>query len=126
MPIYEYQCKDCGSTFEVDQRIVDPPLDSCQMCGGAIERLISRCSFVLKGDGWYATEHPSQDRKKGIAKEKKSNGTSETKSAASETKSGTSETKSAASETKSGASETKRENKDGKTSSPTTTATASA
>ena len=71
MPVYEYQCKDCGLTFEVDQRIVDPPLNSCQMCGGSVERLISRCSFVLKGDGWYATDHPSGDRKKGIAKEKK-------------------------------------------------------
>ena len=112
MPVYEYQCKDCGYTFEVDQRIVDPPLNSCQMCGGAVERLISRCSFVLKGDGWYVTEHPSTDRKKGIAKEKKPNGTSETKS-------GTSETKSAIPETKS-------ESKEGKVSSPTTAATASA
>lgn len=119
MPVYEYQCKDCGYTFEVDQRIVDPPLNSCQMCDGAVERLISRCSFVLKGNGWYATEHPSTDRKNGIAKEKKPNGTSDTKSGALDTKSG-------ASNTKSGASETKSESKDGKASSPTTAATASA
>ena len=86
MPIYEYRCKDCGHTFEIDQRIVDPPLNSCQMCGGTVERLISMCSFVLKGDGWYATEHPSPDRKRSIAKEKKSNGSSETKSESSAAK----------------------------------------
>ncbi|MEW5803477.1 MAG: zinc ribbon domain-containing protein [bacterium] len=81
MPVYEYKCNDCGHHFEVDQRIVDPPLHSCQMCGGSVERLISRCSFILKGGGWYATDNPSPDRKKSIAKEKKSNGTtSETKS----------------------------------------------
>jgi len=102
MPVYEYRCKDCGYTFEVDQRIVDPLLDSCKMCGGSLERLISMCSFVLKGDGWYATEHPSPDRKKSIAKEKKSNGTSN----------GTSD----------GTSSTKSESKDVKTSSSAATA----
>jgi putative FmdB family regulatory protein len=106
MPVYEYRCKDCGYTFEVDQRIVDPLLDSCKMCGGSLERLISMCSFVLKGDGWYATEHPSSDRKKSIAKEKKSNGISNG------TSNGTSD----------GTSSTKSESKDVKTSPSAATA----
>ncbi|MCL6584535.1 MAG: zinc ribbon domain-containing protein [bacterium] len=79
MPVYEYQCKDCGHIFEAEQRIVDPPIESCGECGGVAERLISRCSFVLKGDGWYVSEYPSSERKKGMEQEKKSNGTSESK-----------------------------------------------
>ncbi|MEW6378024.1 MAG: zinc ribbon domain-containing protein [bacterium] len=77
MPVYEYRCKDCGCTFEAEQRIIDPPLNACRMCGGSVERLISRSSFVLKGDGWYVSEHPSTARKKALEKEKKPNGTSD-------------------------------------------------
>ncbi|MGA1874099.1 MAG: FmdB family zinc ribbon protein [bacterium] len=70
VPTYEYECKNCGLIFESEQRIVDPPLSSCPTCGGSVERLISRCSFVLKGDGWYVTDYPSKDRKKGTTAEK--------------------------------------------------------
>lgn len=71
MPVYEYECKKCGAIFEEEQRIVDPPLNSCRLCGGSVERLISKCSFVLKGNGWYITEHPSEDRKKAMEKGEK-------------------------------------------------------
>jgi len=71
MPVYEYECKKCKTIFEAEQRIVDPPLNTCRLCGGSVERLISKCSFVLKGDGWYITEHPSKDRKKAMEKGKK-------------------------------------------------------
>ena len=72
MPVYEYECKKCGKNFEVEQRISDPPLTICGECNGEVERLISRCSFVLKGDGWYVTDHPSKERKAALEKKKKS------------------------------------------------------
>ena len=53
MPIYEYECVDCGKQFEAFQRISDKPLKSCQFCQGEVHRLISRTSFSLKGGGWY-------------------------------------------------------------------------
>jgi putative FmdB family regulatory protein len=53
MPIYEYECVDCGKQFEAFQRISDKPLKSCQFCQGHVHRLISRSSFSLKGGGWY-------------------------------------------------------------------------
>jgi putative FmdB family regulatory protein len=60
MPIYEYQCKNCG-VFEVTQRIVEDPLKECPTChGGDLHRLISHTSFVLKGSGWYATDYASK------------------------------------------------------------------
>ena len=85
MPVYEYECKKCGAIFEAEQRIVDPPLDTCRLCGGSVERLISKCSFVLKGDGWYVTEHPSKDRKKAMEKGKKTQEKTQSKESSSTT-----------------------------------------
>lgn len=53
MPTYEYKCKACGNEFEYQQRISDPPKSVCEQCGGTLEKLISRSSFLLKGSGWY-------------------------------------------------------------------------
>ena len=54
MPIYEYGCAACGKTFEEWQKISEPPLTACKLCGDrAVERLLSASSFSLKGGGWY-------------------------------------------------------------------------
>src|SRR4051812_50154517 len=53
MPVYEYQCKACGRDFEYQQRMSDPDKTTCEVCGGALDRLISRTAFALKGGGWY-------------------------------------------------------------------------
>lgn len=57
MPIYEYQCVDCGEVFEVFQKIHDAPLTQCRSCRGRVEKLISHTSFQLKGSGWYLTDY---------------------------------------------------------------------
>jgi putative FmdB family regulatory protein len=59
MPIYEYECLDCGKLFEIFQKISDEPLKECRECKGRLNRLISRCSFQLKGTGWYVTDYKS-------------------------------------------------------------------
>src|ERR1700743_897412 len=53
MPGYEYQCKACGRDFEYQQRMSEPDKTTCEVCGGALDRLISRTAFSLKGGGWY-------------------------------------------------------------------------
>jgi putative FmdB family regulatory protein len=53
MPVYEYQCQACQREFEYQQRMSDPDKTVCEACGGALERLISRTAFQLKGSGWY-------------------------------------------------------------------------
>lgn len=53
MPVYEYECKACHREFEYQQRMSDPEKTVCEACGGALERLISRTAFQLKGGGWY-------------------------------------------------------------------------
>ena len=57
MPIYEYRCLDCDHEFERMQKFSDPPADSCPSCTGAVQKLISRSAFHLKGDGWYVTDY---------------------------------------------------------------------
>jgi putative FmdB family regulatory protein len=74
VPTYEYQCDKCGRTFEVRQRISEPPLESCEACGGKVHRLISSAPFILKGEGWYVTDYPSEARKKALESEKSSAG----------------------------------------------------
>jgi len=57
MPIYEYQCENCGETTEVLQKFSDAPLAQCPGCGGHVSKLMSMNSFQLKGNGWYVTDY---------------------------------------------------------------------
>jgi putative FmdB family regulatory protein len=76
VPTYEYQCDQCRRVFEVRQRISEAPLTSCDVCGGAVRRLLSPAPFILKGDGWYVTDYPSESRKKALNAEKSSSSAS--------------------------------------------------
>lgn len=64
MPTYEYECPRCPRVFEIRQRITEPALETCDRCGGPIHRLLSAAPFILKGEGWYVTDYPSESRKK--------------------------------------------------------------
>ncbi len=57
MPIYEYECTQCGRIEEVIQKFSDKPLKRCPHCSGKLHRLISQSTFHLKGSGWYATDY---------------------------------------------------------------------
>ena len=70
MPTYEYQCEKCQRVFEVRQRITEPALTTCEVCGGHVKRLLSPAPFILKGEGWYVTDYPSEARKKAKDAEK--------------------------------------------------------
>lgn len=70
MPVYEYECLQCGKNHEVMQKFSDAPLTKCPYCGGQMKKLISNTSFVLKGSGWYVTDYASPERKKAMDSEK--------------------------------------------------------
>jgi putative FmdB family regulatory protein len=72
MPTYEYECRKCRRVFEIRQRISEPPLTVCDVCGGQVRRLLSAAPFILKGGGWYVTDYPSESRKKALQSEKSS------------------------------------------------------
>jgi len=111
MPTYEYECPRCPRVFELKQRITEPALETCDRCGGPVHRLLSAAPFILKGEGWYVTDYPSEARKKAkettaketTAKEpasKGDGGSAEAKPAASsESKSSTESSPSSASST---------------------------
>lgn len=65
MPVYEYECGSCGGRFEAVRKFSDPDLSECALCKAAnIRKVLSAPAFVLKGNGWYVTDYPTDDRKK--------------------------------------------------------------
>ena len=83
MPVYEYKCNACGREFEVQQRMSDPELTDCEVCGKpALERLISRTAFTLKGGGWYKDLY-SSTKPESKSSESKSEGKSDSSPATS-------------------------------------------
>ncbi len=91
MPTYEYECPKCPRVFEVRQRISEKPLETCDVCGGPVHRLLSASTFILKGGGWYVTDYPSESRKKAM-KAETSSSTAAQSSTASESSPSTSGT----------------------------------
>jgi putative FmdB family regulatory protein len=65
MPIYEYRCPN-GHTFEVFQRMSDPPVGSCETCGAApVEKVLFPVAVHFKGSGFYSTDYGKGSRKGG-------------------------------------------------------------
>lgn len=60
MPIYEYECTQCGKIKEVIQKFSDKSLTNCKHCAGKLQKLISQSSFHLKGTGWYVTDYSNK------------------------------------------------------------------
>ncbi len=57
MPIYEYHCPTCNTNFDKIQKFSDEPLTVHEVCGGAVERVLSAPAFQFKGTGWYVTDY---------------------------------------------------------------------
>jgi putative FmdB family regulatory protein len=57
MPLYEYQCENCGEVFELIQKFSDEPTATHEKCGGNVHRLISAPALQFKGSGWYITDY---------------------------------------------------------------------
>jgi putative FmdB family regulatory protein len=89
MPLYEYQCQTCGRRSESLQKMSDPPLTTCEVCGGPLKRLISSPAVQFKGSGWYVTDYAKKSggaaagSSKGESAESKSESKSDSASAAS-------------------------------------------
>lgn len=77
MPIYEYQCKQCGAHIEKRQSVGAEPLKECDKCGGEMEKKWSLSGFQFKGAGWYVTDYSG--KKDASNSEKSSSAESTTK-----------------------------------------------
>jgi putative FmdB family regulatory protein len=63
MPTYEYRCTK-GHSFEVTQRINDPPLTKCQVCGRPVQRVMHSPAVHFKGSGFYNTDYGTKKRQR--------------------------------------------------------------
>jgi putative FmdB family regulatory protein len=82
MPIYEFQCEQCGERFDQLMGMSDPA-PACPSCSGReVRKLVSAAGFVLKGGGWYKDHYGL--KKGSSSSDSKSDG--KTESPATETK----------------------------------------
>jgi len=116
MPIYEYRCQDCDDEFERMQKFSDPPLEVCPSCNGEVQKLISRSTFHLKGDGWYVTDYARKSGANGSNGATSNNEASQSDSAS---KSDSPSKSEASSESKASSTSTSKSDSSSKTSSTT-------
>lgn len=64
MPIYEFQCSACSRVSEHIMKISDNTPEACPCCQkkNSLTKLMSRTSFVLKGQGWYETDFKGKQK----------------------------------------------------------------
>ena len=57
MPIYGYECGQCGHHFEVLQSIAEARLQICPECGGELRKVFYPAGVIYKGSGFYSTDY---------------------------------------------------------------------
>lgn len=69
MPIYAFECAQCGHQFDRLQKIADPDPTTCPACAAeSVRRQVTAPSFRLAGGGWYETDFKKDgDRKRNLA-----------------------------------------------------------
>ena len=63
MPLYEYECLECGVHFDKLQRFGDPPPQTCPNGHKQVQRLLSQPAIIFKGSGFYVTDNPRNGRR---------------------------------------------------------------
>ncbi|UXI67681.1 FmdB family zinc ribbon protein [Tahibacter amnicola] len=69
MPIYEFECADCGNRFDRLQKLSDPDPTDCPSCTRpSVQRRVTAPAFRLAGGGWYETDFKKDgDKKRNLA-----------------------------------------------------------
>jgi len=62
LPIYEYECNQCGNRFEIIQKFSDKAKRKCEKCNGKLRKLIAPPALMFKGTGWYVTDYSSKGK----------------------------------------------------------------
>jgi len=81
VPFYEYKRQD-GTTFEIMQKMVDPPLECDPETGLPVTRVFHPIAVHFKGKGFYNTDYGTKKR----AREKDAHDSSKKKSETSDAK----------------------------------------
>lgn len=56
MPLYDYQCSQCGAVTEVRHGFDQTHDAPCAKCGGSLKRVFNPAPIVFKGSGFYITD----------------------------------------------------------------------
>ena len=68
VPIYEYRCPN-DHTFELFQKMSDPPPAACEVCGeGPVTKVLYPAAIHFKGSGFYSTDYGRGSRQSDAAK----------------------------------------------------------
>ena len=60
MPIYTYQCENCGVRYERRQKFTDEPLKRSPECNqNELRKVYLPVGIVFKGSGFYSTDNRS-------------------------------------------------------------------
>ena len=63
MPVYEYECEQCGARFDLRRSLVEDTEARCPGCGGRGRRVYSPVSVIFNGSGFYTTDNRSNGSK---------------------------------------------------------------
>ena len=63
MPVYEYRCKSCGKTHEIEHGFNDKRPTECSACGGELVRVFHPIGLVFKGSGFHKTDYAGSGRR---------------------------------------------------------------
>jgi putative FmdB family regulatory protein len=74
MPIYEYACDTCQTTFERKQKFSDDPVRICPDCGNDVRRVLYPAGIIFKGSGFYVTDNRSSKTPSASSSSSSSNG----------------------------------------------------
>jgi len=65
VPTYEYRCDACGATYELFQKMSDPPLETCEACGSPVRKVLYPVAIHFKGSGFYTTDYGRSGARRG-------------------------------------------------------------
>ena len=64
MPVYEYECEQCGGRFDLRRSLVEDSEARCPDCEGKGRRVYSPVSVILNGSGFYTTDSRGNSSKR--------------------------------------------------------------
>jgi putative FmdB family regulatory protein len=56
VPTYDYQCRSCGTVTEVIHAMTADGPTVCELCGGALRRVLYPAGIIFKGSGFYRND----------------------------------------------------------------------
>jgi putative FmdB family regulatory protein len=68
VPLYDYQCRQCGKVAEVRHGFNETYEEPCAECKGEMRRVFSPAGIVFKGSGFYVTDSRKNAESSGASK----------------------------------------------------------